>query len=59
MQPSTDDLKREYHKSLLWRAGITLGWVAQAATLAYALVVPMMVVVAYMGSEQEQFKILR
>ena len=24
MQPSTDDLKREYHHSLLWRAGITL-----------------------------------
>lgn len=24
MAPSTDDLKREYHKSLLWRAGITL-----------------------------------
>ncbi len=29
-----------------WRAGIMLGWVAQAATLAYALVVPMMVIVA-------------
>lgn len=29
-----------------WRAGITLGWLAQAATLAYAVVVPMMVVVA-------------
>lgn len=29
-----------------WRAGILLGWTAQAATLAYALVVPAMVVVA-------------